>query len=97
MSLKEKQAATEMYLFTKLPLYLDERYTELCEGIPEDFSELNSIDDLTPLQQALCSQNVKIVLNYLNFALTLPAWKSFEDYKLTMMFLKVEDAEDRSK
>ena len=50
VNLKEKEAELAINFFTKLPLYLDERYTELCEGLPEDFTELNNLVDATPLQ-----------------------------------------------
>ena len=49
--------------------------------------------ETNPYRTALCSENAQIALNYLAFAMTLPAWKAHKDFTRTMDMLNIIGAD----
>ena len=85
-----------MTLFVQVPKVIHYRHHSYCNQIPitfENEAEEKAYMLKYPLRQKLCTENAKMVLSYLTFAATLPAFKFHSSTDNLMWLMNVPDAD----
>jgi len=82
-------------MWVKLAVWMNDKHYEYCADVPEDFT-LEDAFDYTALQVAVCSENAKIAMNYVETAIALVGYEKLSEFRGLMRFLNVEDAKERT-